>query len=715
MANYDNLIASIKGAIKNNNKQSITGQVLQDAMLEMVSQLGKNYAFGGVATPSTNPGTPTTNTFYIATEAGTYTKMGGAVLSDGELAFISWNGEKWKNDKISIGQNNAVNTPDEEDITMTEDKKLKLKDRSFGDGMGYVILRKNKTFAEQVKKSNTIYEIRYDFDLGGATITMPEGCELKFEGGSLVNGGLALNRTRLSGIVNIHCNVIGSLSLDSHLSTAWFGIDNSGQTDVTEKLRMLFLLAYTSSYTQEGWRNPIPINIMSGTYLTTDSLITSDMMAGRFIVKGDNAQIHHIGNVPLLNNLGVVGFTRFDGITFVGNGSNQFAIMQGGGSGNVQSFTFNNCSWVGWENITTTTGSTMASEFTFNDCKVNSCGNVDNPCELFVFNNEQGVNWRFFATDVESIVGCVFKYLKGATVDIEQGSFILNGIDETKPSVFISVPSDAIDTSFGENNSPIITVFSSRFELRGYVQLIRKESYTANTYMSFINAGLGGYNLTQSDSVSTIHLSGAATITFGQCQGYRGYSVYSKATNVNPRAMIIRCDSSAMIEQFLNNTRLSETINNMGGHIHYVNSITGETREYVDDGIQSTVSSIHKSNVIEETFNLVPERNVVCQFNAKEERTVVFNKKCRLKGLHISKAAFTSWGDTRIKTRCALILPDNTEVFVLNENFYSNVDYEVDAIINKEYDIVGIKLYLKSAWENNAIYPFRGVLTIKYI
>lgn len=199
MANYDNLIASIKDAIKNNNKQAITGQVLQDAMLEMVSQLGKNYAFGGLVKPSTNPGTLTVNTFYIATAAGTYSNFGGAVLSDGELAFISWNGEKWQNDKISIGQNNAVNTPDEEDITVTEDKKLKLKDRSFGDGMGYVILRKNKTFAEQVTKSNTIYEIRYDFDLAEGRVSIPDHCNLLFNGGSISNGSVSYSDTLIEG------------------------------------------------------------------------------------------------------------------------------------------------------------------------------------------------------------------------------------------------------------------------------------------------------------------------------------------------------------------------------------------------------------------------------------------------------------------------------------------------------------------------------------
>ena len=42
-----------------------------------------------------------------------------------------------------------------------------------------------------VSQPNTIYEIRYDFDLNGETIEIPEGCTLKFEGGSLRNGSIA--------------------------------------------------------------------------------------------------------------------------------------------------------------------------------------------------------------------------------------------------------------------------------------------------------------------------------------------------------------------------------------------------------------------------------------------------------------------------------------------------------------------------------------------
>ena len=92
---------------------------------------------------------------------------------------------------------------DEEDTT-SEKGKIKLKDRAYEpdkfSGKGYKILRKNivcntetgesKNILTQdmINEPNTVYEIRYDFDLNGETINIPEGCTLKFEGGSLSNG-----------------------------------------------------------------------------------------------------------------------------------------------------------------------------------------------------------------------------------------------------------------------------------------------------------------------------------------------------------------------------------------------------------------------------------------------------------------------------------------------------------------------------------------------
>ena len=50
---------------------------------------------------------------------------------------------------------------------------------------------------DMITKSNTIYEIRYDFDLNGETIEMQEGCTLKFNGGSFRNGSLVGNNTNI--------------------------------------------------------------------------------------------------------------------------------------------------------------------------------------------------------------------------------------------------------------------------------------------------------------------------------------------------------------------------------------------------------------------------------------------------------------------------------------------------------------------------------------
>lgn len=57
-----------------------------------------------------------------------------------------------------------------------------------------------------VKEANTVYEIRYDFDLNSSTINIPEGCTLKFNGGNLYNGTLNGTDTNIENI-NININI----------------------------------------------------------------------------------------------------------------------------------------------------------------------------------------------------------------------------------------------------------------------------------------------------------------------------------------------------------------------------------------------------------------------------------------------------------------------------------------------------------------------------
>lgn len=56
----------------------------------------------------------------------------------------------------------------------------------------YVLLSPNKSFASQCTAQNTIYEIRYDFDLKEKVLRLPKGCVLKLNGGSINNGKLYL-------------------------------------------------------------------------------------------------------------------------------------------------------------------------------------------------------------------------------------------------------------------------------------------------------------------------------------------------------------------------------------------------------------------------------------------------------------------------------------------------------------------------------------------
>lgn len=83
-----------------------------------------------------------------------------------------------------------------------------------------------------MNQPNTIYEIRYDFDLNGETIEVLEGCTLKFEGGMLKNGTLEGNYTRIfAHIAKIVKNIIFSGTWDiQKVYTEWFDEENDSKS-----------------------------------------------------------------------------------------------------------------------------------------------------------------------------------------------------------------------------------------------------------------------------------------------------------------------------------------------------------------------------------------------------------------------------------------------------------------------------------------------------
>ena len=162
---------------------------LHQSIVNSITSLSEaGYLFSGVATSKTDPGTPDAKVFYIANGKGTYEKFGGLEVTEDEVVILYYD-SSWH--KVSTGiasLDRLITIADEEDITRNVDGKLQFKDRAYGDGMGYVILRKDKTFAEQVTNENTIYEIRYDFDLKGESLHLPANIVLWFLGGSVNNG-----------------------------------------------------------------------------------------------------------------------------------------------------------------------------------------------------------------------------------------------------------------------------------------------------------------------------------------------------------------------------------------------------------------------------------------------------------------------------------------------------------------------------------------------
>lgn len=101
MGDYEQLKQAVADVIKTNGNKEITGAIMQDTLLSIISTVGSNAAFAGIATPTTNPGTPDQNVFYIASEPGIYANFGNVKLTDQVLIFSNNNGT-WYKSKVNI-------------------------------------------------------------------------------------------------------------------------------------------------------------------------------------------------------------------------------------------------------------------------------------------------------------------------------------------------------------------------------------------------------------------------------------------------------------------------------------------------------------------------------------------------------------------------------------------------------------------------------------
>lgn len=208
-----------------------------------------------------------------------------------QSAITNFNAQRVTPEMLSESTKQLINTagggtinnlPDDEDLTSQDDgtgsNVLKLADRRYNptnfSGKGYKILRrnivdgKNILTQDMINKTNTVYEIRYDFNLNEQTITIPEGCTLKFEGGSISNGTLKGTNTRIIAafyqIFDLSCKLSNTWDID-YFYTEWYGAKADAKVDCTNIFQTSFNLIFNSNITT--------FRLLNGIYKLTGTVI----------------------------------------------------------------------------------------------------------------------------------------------------------------------------------------------------------------------------------------------------------------------------------------------------------------------------------------------------------------------------------------------------------------------------------------------------------
>lgn len=195
-------------------------------------------------------------------------------------------------------------------------KQLVLGNRPYNpsefSGKGYKVLEKNIQTVGGVKKNiltavmlseaNTIYEIRYDFDLNGETIEMQEGCTLKFCGGSLKNGSVNCSGTIInSKPINILDNVILQGSIIGDVIINWF---KHSSDCVESRNNLSCAIKIVGKYTIDK-----PLVVKSGFNIYGESMYKSRLILNKEYNEGVRAIFHFTDSKEAINYISFRDFS----------------------------------------------------------------------------------------------------------------------------------------------------------------------------------------------------------------------------------------------------------------------------------------------------------------------------------------------------------------------------------------------------------------------
>ena len=157
--------------------------------------------------------TTDTTTAIVATKIATSLKSSlddyDVSVSSNRITLTRHNDSSVSPSSINVGNTSAV-------ITVT-------------DGVNRNV-RKNILTQDMINDPNTVYEIKYDFDLNSEIIKIPFRCILKFKGGCIKNGTLIGNETKIeSNLYKIFdTNTFLKSNFVTDLYPEWFGAKGDG-------------------------------------------------------------------------------------------------------------------------------------------------------------------------------------------------------------------------------------------------------------------------------------------------------------------------------------------------------------------------------------------------------------------------------------------------------------------------------------------------------
>lgn len=175
------------------------------------------------------------------------------------------------------------------------------------DGIyGIKVLLANVPFAVQVTEPNMKYVIRWNFDLGGETVEMPENCILQFEGGSLSNGTIVGDGTQINADKTA---IFNTINIDGdwdcpYITSDWFS--DAHEDNVSRQLFQLTndFVANVVVF-EEGTFNVSVSTNREAVYMPKSN--TKVIILGNIILAPNNFNYYFIFDINAKTNIEVTG------------------------------------------------------------------------------------------------------------------------------------------------------------------------------------------------------------------------------------------------------------------------------------------------------------------------------------------------------------------------------------------------------------------------